>query len=239
MATRETELRSGERRTASASRDAGAPHQKGGPGGRLALMIGGGALAVLGGGLVYWGVTRKANGYAAADLGHAHDSTGHVGHLGIMVERGIAIDRPLEEIYSFWRNFENLAKFMSHVESVQVLDDSRSHWIVTGPAGTTVEWDAVIHNEVPGELIAWKSIGVADVDSAGAVNFRRAPGGRGTEVRVKLQYDPPAGVVGAAVAKLFGEDPATQIEEDLKRLKMLLEAGETPTTEGQPSGRTA
>jgi uncharacterized membrane protein len=144
---------------------------------------------------------------------------------GIKVEQAVTINRPREEIYGFWRNFENLPRFMDHLEAVQVLDEQRSHWIAKGPAGTRVEWDAEIHNEIPNELIAWRSLPGSEVDHAGSVHFSPVHND-GTEVRVILRYDPPAGKVGAAVARLFGEEPSHQVAEDLRRFKQVMEAGE-------------
>lgn len=153
------------------------------------------------------------------------------------VEKSVTVNRAPEELYRFWRNFENLPRFMGHLQSVRVLDDRRSHWVAKAPAGTSVEWDAEIVDERPNEMIAWRSTGNSDVENAGTVQFRFAPGGRGTEVRVHLEYNPPAGLLGVGIAKLFGEEPAQQVEGDLRRFKHLMEAGEIPTTEGQPSGR--
>jgi uncharacterized membrane protein len=144
---------------------------------------------------------------------------------GIRVEQSVTIGRPREEIYRFWRNFENLPRFMDHLESVRVLDEQRSHWVAKGPAGSRVEWDAEIHNEIPDELIAWRSLPGAEVDHAGSVHFTPAQD-EGTEVRVILRYDPPAGKLGAAVARLFGEEPSRQVAEDLRRFKQVMEAGE-------------
>ena len=155
----------------------------------------------------------------------------------IIVEKSVTVNRAPEELYSFWRNFENLPRFMDHLQSVRVLDDRRSHWVAKAPAGTSVEWDAEIVDERSNEQISWRSTGRADVDNAGTVQFRFAPGGRGTEVKVRLEYNPPAGLLGVGIAKLFGEEPAQQIEGDLRRFKQLMEEGEIPTTEGQPSGR--
>jgi uncharacterized membrane protein len=149
------------------------------------------------------------------------------------------VNRPAAELYRYWRNFENLPKFMDHLESVRTTGEKRSHWVAKAPAGTTVEWDAEIINEKENELIAWRSLENADVDNAGSVRFQEAPAGRGTEVRVSLEYDPPGGMVGAAIAKLFGEAPDQQIQEDLRRFKQVMEAGERATTEGQASGRSA
>ena len=141
---------------------------------------------------------------------------------GIKVERSVIVQRARNELYAFWRNFENLPRFMRHLESVRIDDTTRSHWTAKGPAGTRVEWDAEIHNEIPNELIAWRSVGGADVGNAGSVHFRDVPGG--TEVRVVLSYEPPAGRIGAAIARLFGEEPSQQIEEDLGRFRDIMEA---------------
>jgi uncharacterized membrane protein len=153
------------------------------------------------------------------------------------VRKSITINRPQEEIYAFWRDFENLPRFMNHLISVSVLDERRSHWVAKAPAGRTVEWDAEIVEEKPNELIVWRSLPGADVRNVGAVVFEPATGGRGTVVRVDLRYDPPGGKVGATIAKLFGEAPEKQIPMDLLRIKNLLETGEIARTEGQSAGR--
>lgn len=155
---------------------------------------------------------------------------------GIKVEKSVVVNRPVHELYRFWRNFENLPRFMDHLESVRVIDETRSHWVAKGPAGTKVDWDAVIHNEIENELIAWRSLPGADVNNAGSVHFNEAAGGGGTEVRVILSYEPPAGKVGAAVAKLLGEDPSKQLEDDLRRFKQVMEA-EIPGSLRHPAGR--
>jgi uncharacterized membrane protein len=175
-------------------------------------------------------------GIRTAPLGQGAETTAVPYELGIRVDRAITIARPRAEIYRFWRNLSNLPRFMKNVESITD-DGTRSHWVVKAPGGRTVQWDAVIHNEIENELIAWRSLPGAKVANAGSVWFRDAPGGRGTEIRVELQYDPPAGVLGAIVASLQGKEPGQQIQEDLYRLKALLEAGEVVTTEGQPGGR--
>jgi uncharacterized membrane protein len=158
--------------------------------------------------------------------------------LGIRAEAAITIDRPRHEIYQFWRHLERLPRFMQHLESVVELDAMHSRWAAVGPLGKKVVWYAEIINEVPDELIAWRSLPGADVENAGSVTFKDAPGGRGTEVRVLLQYNPPAGIAGAYVAQLFGKEPSQEIEADLLRLKQYLETGEIATTEGQPKGPT-
>jgi len=148
------------------------------------------------------------------------------GNKGVHAKASCVVNRSPEEVYSFWRNFENLPRFMKHLESVEDRGDGRSHWAAKGPAGSTVEWEATIIADVPGEVITWRSLEGSDVDHAGAVRFERAPGGRGTIVKVNIQYDPPAGVIGATVAKLFGEEPEQQLDDDLRRFKQVLEVGE-------------
>jgi uncharacterized membrane protein len=135
----------------------------------------------------------------------------------------VLVNRPAHELYQFWRNFENLPRFMDHLESVTVIDENQSHWVAKAPAGTRVEWNAAIHNEIEDELIAWRSLPGADVNNAGSVHFTPAGEGR-TEVRVVLSYEPPAGKMGAAIAKLLGEEPSQQVEDDLRRFKQVMEA---------------
>jgi len=149
------------------------------------------------------------------------------GDNGIRVLESIRIDRPVEELYRFWRNLTDLPRFMSHLERVDELGGRRSHWVAKGPAGSHVEWDAEIINEVPNQVIGWQSLPVSDVVTAGSVNFDRAADGRATDVTVHLQYAPPAGRLGKVVAQLFGTEPAQAIREDLRRLKTLLEASAT------------
>jgi uncharacterized membrane protein len=156
----------------------------------------------------------------------------------VHVETSIAIDRSREELFRFWRNFSNLPLFMKNLESVTELDQTRSHWVAKGPAGIRIEWDAEIYNEEENQLIAWRSLENADVVNAGSVRFQAGPQGHGTFVRVTMNYNPPAGEVGAGLAQLLGAEPAQLIKEDLRRLKQVMEAGEIPTTEGQPSGRS-
>jgi len=138
----------------------------------------------------------------------------------------IIISRSPEEAYKFWHNFANLPTFMRHLESVQMAGGNRSHWKATAPAGKTVEWDAEIVDDQPSSRIAWRSLEGSEIHNSGSVQFERAPGGRGTLVRVELQYAPPGGVIGARVAKLFREEPEQQIEDDLRAFKQVLETGE-------------
>jgi uncharacterized membrane protein len=200
------------------------------------------ALAMIGGDLLRRGITGHSYAYEAmgvrtAGLGQGEETTSVPYELGVRVDKSITIARPRQEVYDFWRRLSNLSRFMKNVESVTEIDDQHSHWIVKAPAGRKVEWHAIIHNEMPGEMIAWRSMPGADVDNAGSVWFREAPAGRGTEVKVELQYNPPAGALGAVFASFWGKEPSQQIQEDLHRLKAILETGEVPTTEGQPTGK--
>lgn len=154
----------------------------------------------------------------------------------ITVEKAVTINRTPDECYRFWRSFENFPRFMKHLESVHVIDSKRSHWKAKAPAGTSIAWDAEIVGDNAGNFLAWRSVEGAEVDNAGIVRFERAPGNRGTIVRLQMRYNPPGGKAGAFVAKLFGEEPSLQVEGDLRRVKQLLETGEVTTTEGQPSG---
>ncbi|HEX9161605.1 MAG TPA: SRPBCC family protein [Thermoanaerobaculia bacterium] len=198
-------------------------------------------LSGIGGALVWRGATGHCNVYDTLGISTATDNDG--GQVSVPYGRGIRVEKTMtinatpEQLFSFWRNFENLPRFMDHLESVKVIDSKRSHWAARGPAGLDAEWDAEIINEVPNELIGWRSVEGSRVNNAGSVHFNRATGDRGTEVKVVLRYDPPAGLIGAAFAKLFGEDPAYQVQEDLRRLKQLIETGEIATIENQPSGR--
>jgi uncharacterized membrane protein len=199
-------------------------------------------LALAGGALAYRGATGHCDVYGALGINTASGKgrNASVQHgPGIKIEKSVTINQSPAELYQFWRNFENLPRFMNHLASVRALDDKRSHWVATAPAGTTVEWDAEIINEEQNELIAWRSLAEAQVANAGSVRFEQAPNGRGTVVKVTLSYEPPGGALGSWLAKLFGEEPGQQIAEDPRRFKQIMEAGETPSIEGQPSGRNA
>jgi uncharacterized membrane protein len=198
---------------------------------------GGVALALGGAALLYRGVRRYCPMYGALGI----DTSGQdcnapqqefspstpVKH-GFVVQKVVTINKPREEVYGYWRNFENLPRFMTHLVEVRVLDEKRSTWVAKAPGFGTVEWDAIITDERPDELIAWHSARDAQVHNTGSVRFHDATGGRGTEVKVVLQYHPPAGALGAAVARLFGENPEQQIEADLRNFKSILETGEIP-----------
>jgi uncharacterized membrane protein len=204
-------------------------------GGALALYgitrgsLGGIALALVGAALVQRGVSGHCNLYEAMNFSSAKgeglrnsENVSVPGDRGTKVEHSVIINRPALELYSFWRNFENLPNFMNHLESVKRFGGNRSHWVAKAPGGTTVEWDAEVYNEKEGELIAWRTLEGSQVASAGSVHFEPADDGA-TQVRVNLKYDPPGGKLGSLVARLFGENPQQQIEEDLARFKEIME----------------
>lgn len=214
---------------------------------RLTSLIGGGALvlmglrqgslrgaltALTGGGMIYHGTTSKKS---------ITDTVGEAVSVGqtVKVEKSVSIfNKSPEELYQFWHNFENLPSFMKHLKSVTVINEQRSHWVVNAPGNTTVEWDAEIVVDDPDKkLIAWSSVADATIDNSGFVRFQAGPPGRGTEVKVVLEYNPPGGIVGMTIAKLFGEEPEQQLGDDLRRFKQVMETGEIATTEGQSSGR--
>jgi uncharacterized membrane protein len=148
----------------------------------------------------------------------------------------VTIRHPIEVVYGFWRDFTNLPSFMNHLEAVEPSGDGRWHWTANAPAGTTVDWDAEIVEDVLNRRIAWASLEGAKVENSGSVSFTPAPGDRGTEVRVELTYDPPGGALGKVVAKLLGEEPQQQVSDDLRRLKQVLETGQVVLSEGSPEG---
>ncbi|MEW5853742.1 MAG: SRPBCC family protein [Myxococcota bacterium] len=200
--------------------------------------VGGLALALAGGGLIKRGITgRSWLNRTGGALAVAEGPGALPGAREILIEKAVTVDRAPDEIYRFWRDLRNLPRFMRHLESVEIVDDRRSRWSAHAPLGMRVRWDAELVEEVPGERLRWRSLPGADMENAGAVQLIPAAGGRGTVMRVTLQYAPPAGAVGAAFARLFGEEPRQQVADDLRRLKQMLETGEVASTEGQPSGR--
>jgi len=210
----------------------------------------GGAAAIGGAALLYRGATGHCDVYQAFGVDHANrigqatvadrdsDTRRRLrGDRGIHVEEAVTLNKPIGEVFRFWRNLENLPQFMRHLESVAVREEGISHWVAKGPAGSKVEWDARIINEVDNKVIGWQSLKGSTIATAGSVNFDETP--HGTRVRVHLQYNPPAGRLGALVARIFGEEPNQTVREDLRRFKQLMETGEIPTTKGQSSGRRA
>src|SRR6476659_4341512 len=161
-------------------------------------------LSAIGGALVWRGATGRCPVYDVLGVSTAKESAGDQVSVpygeGIRVEKSVTINATAEQLYSFWRNFENLPRFMDHLESVTVIDEKRSHWAAKGPARIRAEWDAEIINEIPNELIGWRSVEGSRVDNAGSVNFKPTAGGRGTEVKVVLLYNPPAGILGSTFA---------------------------------------
>lgn len=199
-------------------------------------------LAGVGAALIHRGATGHCSVYQAMEVNTADRSGATQSTTARMlhVEKAVSINKSPEELYSFWHNFENLGRIMPHLERVEDLGGGRSRWAAKAPPvpgfGSSVEWTAQITEDEPNRLIAWKSEPGSSVDTAGRVEFRPAPVDRGTEVHVSFDYHPPAGVVGAMVAKLFGQEPNQQVAQDLKRFKALMETGEMPSTEGQPRG---
>lgn len=189
------------------------------------------ALAAAGGTLFYRGLTGHCPAYSALGIDTAHPEE-------VQITEAMTIERSQEELYSFWRDLENLPQFMRHLESVHNLDGSRSHWTARAPGGIgTISWDAEVTETRAFERIAWRSLPGAPISNTGTVLFREAPGGRGTEVQVTIAYSPPAGTIGAAAARMLNPALSRMIREDVRRFKSLMEAGEVPTVAGQPSGQ--
>lgn len=224
---------------------------------RLISSIGGGALllygirrggvlgilaAVAGGGLALRGVTGHCHLYDSFNIDTSEKgdnaSPYHKGFLAtkIHVRQSITINKSPAELYQFWHNFENLPQFMTHLESVTVTGEKRSQWKAKAPLGTTVEWEAEVTSDIENERIGWVSVEGSQIPNSGVVEFRPTSN-RGTELRVVLTYEPPAGELGALFAKLFGEEPNGQVREDLRRFKQLMESGTIMTVDGQTSGR--
>lgn len=185
--------------------------------------------------MLYRGATGHCVFYELMDINRADEGKG-----GIKVERTVTINKPRDELFRIWRNFENLPRFMTHLQRVDVDESTgstRSHWVAKAPLGREIAWDADVTEERENEYIAWKSLPGSVVDSQGSVQFADDPAGRGTVVKVSMEYDQPAGSMGAAIARLFGEEPAAQVREDLRHFKQFMETGEIASVEGQSSGR--
>lgn len=200
-------------------------------------VVAGVLLTAAGSYLIYRGVAHEeARSYYDDRYDQRQDERGK----GVHVRESVTVNKPVSEVYSYWRNIENLGSIMSYLESVTRLETSvgreRSHWVAKGPAGMRLEWDAEQVEDRENELISWRSVEGADVPNEGSVRFSEAPGGQGTEVRVSLTYHPPGGALGSAVARLFGREPSQEIASDLRRFKQRFETGEISTTKGQSSG---
>jgi uncharacterized membrane protein len=198
-------------------------------------------IAGVGGALAYRGATGHCSAYATAGLSTA-DGADHAEQTaqdrGTRVSKSLLINRSPDELYAFWHNFENLPNIMRHLKSVRVLDNRRSHWVAKAPfiAGGEVEWDAEITADEPNSRIEWRAVPGGDIEHRGSIKFSKAAGDRGTNAKVVLEYYPSAGQLGRWVAKLFGEEPEQQIQDDLRNFKRMMEIGEVPTIIGQPHG---
>jgi uncharacterized membrane protein len=205
-------------------------------GGALALFglqrrtLGGLLVAAAGGGLLYRGLTGRCPCYGVLGISTAKpkpaSTSVRAGH-GVKVEKTLIVNKPVEEVYRFWLNFENFPNFIRHLDRVEKRPDRLSHWVTKGPLGIKAEWDVEIFNRDENRLIAWRSLDGCEVDTAGSVHFAPAPGG-GTQIRVAMKYDPPAGKAADWIAKFFGEDLQTQLDEDLCNLKHVIERTEAP-----------
>lgn len=199
-----------------------------------ASYVGGGALTAI-------GISRKSVGGAAMAAAGGYliyrAATHNREPKPVHVQKTFTIMKPVAEVYAFWRDFENLPRIMTHLESVRPTEGRYSHWRAHGPAGTHIEWDAEIVDQRENEFIVWRSCAGADIDNRGSVQFFPALDGQATEICAAIDYAPPAGKAGVLFARLFGEDPEQQVREDLRAFKALMEAGEVPTIEGQTHGR--
>jgi len=201
------------------------------------------AMSLLGGGMLLRGTTGHCHVYDAAGI-DTSETTGSAkspykrGFFTgrIHVTKTVTINKSAAELYQFWRNVENLPKFMNHLESVTKIDDKTSHWKAKAPMGTSVEWDAEITSERENERIGWKSLEGASIPNSGVVEFLPTTN-RGTIVKVDMTYESPGGKIGEWIAWMFGEEPSVQVSEDLRRFKSLMETGMIITTKGQTSGR--
>ena len=195
-------------------------------GGLKGLIIGG-----LGAALIYRGTSGHCSLYQAmgANTAEGGESVGVPAQAGVRIEESIVIERPADDIYRYWRNYANVPEFMHQVQRVDDLGGGRSHWVLATPVGVTLEWDAEIHNDSPGELIAWRSLEGAQVQTAGSVHFSPDTAGRGTVVRVNQKMNPPGGKLGVALAGLVGDDPGALTRENLRTLKQIMEGGRVPS----------
>lgn len=192
--------------------------------------------AVAGGVLVYRGVTGHCPAYEQLGVSTAPDGEASAGT--VRVEASVTVDRPQDAVYDFWRELENLPRFMHHLDSVRQTGETTSRWEAPLPGGAgSISWEADVTEEEPPEMLAWQSRPDAAVRNAGVVRFMEAPGGRGTEVHAIIEYRPPAGGLGTTVARFLNPALRQMIKEDLRRFKHIIEAGETPTVEGQPAAR--
>lgn len=194
-------------------------------------------MMAVGGGLANRGVSGRCAVYKALGF-HHEDASFSSNPLSreVGVYHGVTVDRPADELYSWWRDFSNLPKVMPHLRRVEVFDDTHSHWVMEGPGESEFEWDSVVTGDSPNQMISWSSTGDSPVRTRGTIWFVRATGDRGTVVRVEMRTHLPGGFIGAAVAKITGQDPVRQTWESLRMFKQLMEAGEFATVRNQPHG---
>lgn len=191
--------------------------------------VGRGILAILGADLIYCGIKGRSplsDAFSRRIRGRENSRTPSIPYQqGIRVDKSITIDKPPQEVYSFFRKLENLPNVMKHLREVTETQNGHSRWVADGPAGKSFEWEAELIEDKPGEMISWRSLPGSDVETAGSVHFKRLQEGAATELIVELQYLPPGGTVSAKVASLMGSDPAQEIAEDLKKFKQAMESG--------------
>lgn len=205
---------------------------------RWASLMGGGALAA-------WGIKRLVDHRTPGSIGMTtagglllvNSFLPRQRRRGVHLETSFTINKPAEELFRFWRNFDNLPRFMTHLESVKVTGGRFSHWVARGPMGASLSWDAEIIDERENQWIVWRSLPGSQINHSGSVHFRKAPGNRGTVLTVAMEVEPLGGPVGQYLSYLFGPVPERQLREEVRHLKQLMEAGEIPTIDGQPSGR--
>jgi uncharacterized membrane protein len=186
---------------------------------------------------VYDGVRlARGNGKQASENGAATSQPAPEEDKPMHVQRAITVRRDRDELYAIWRDFDRFGEFMAHVEEVHSIGAGRSHWKARGPLGMTAEWEAEITEDIPGERISWRSLAGSKVHNEGTVRFVPAPADQGTEIHLELHYEIPGGAVGATLAKLFGEEPAIGVKDDLRRFKQIVETGEVVRSDGSPEG---
>jgi uncharacterized membrane protein len=194
--------------------------------------LGGGLLGAAGAGLLYYGATGRSPAQTISEVAGKSSAK-----EGVSVHRAVTINRSPREVYDFWRQLENLPRFMQHLESVEQLDERRSRWQARLLGGMPLTWEARITRDEPGEVLAWETVPGSEIEHFGHVRFQPAGADEGTELYVEMSYRPPMGVAGEAVARLLNTITEQQIKEDIRRCKHILETGEVPTIEGQSSGR--
>jgi uncharacterized membrane protein len=178
-------------------------------------------------------------GITAVDVYAAVRRTGAQRKPAMDATASVTVAKSAQEAYEWWRRLDDLPQFMAHLDEVRTTGAGRSHWRASAPFGRTVEWDAEIVDDAPGQRIAWRSVDRATIDNEGEVRFVPAPGDRGTEVHVRVRYNLPGGRLAAAAARYFGEEPHQQLDDDLRRFKQVVETGEVVRSEGAPDGKRA